>query len=104
MIDIGPCKTFFNYLSNFHWLVCISELLISSYSYQILKYFGNIGNIGNMKHFADPLIKCLLFFYFMVSVSFGIGRKLRPIFSFGFSIGPKPKRWFRSYTSLGTYL
>ena len=21
------CKTFFNYLSNFHWLVCISELL-----------------------------------------------------------------------------
>ena len=34
----------------------------------------------------------------MVSVSFGIGRKLRPIFSFGFGIGPKPKRWFHSYT------
>ena len=32
----------------------------------------------------------------MVSVSFGIGRKLRPIISFG----PKPKRWFRSYTSV----
>ena len=34
----------------------------------------------------------------MVLVSFGIGRKLWPIFSFGFCIGPKPKRWFRSYT------
>ena len=34
----------------------------------------------------------------MVLVSFGIGRKLRPIFSFGFGIGPKPKTWFRSYT------
>ena len=34
----------------------------------------------------------------MVSVRFGIGRMFRPIFSFGFGIGPKPKRWFRSYT------
>ena len=32
--------------------------------------------------------------------NFGIGWKLRPIFSFGFGIGPKPKRWFRSYTSV----
>ena len=30
----------------------------------------------------------------MVSVSFGIGRKLRLIFSFGFVIRPKPRRWF----------
>ena len=35
----------------------------------------------------------------MVSVSFCIGLELRPIFSFGFGIGPKPKRWFQSYTT-----
>ena len=38
----------------------------------------------------------------MVLVSFGIGLKLRPIFSFGFGIGPKPNRWFWLYNSPGS--
>ena len=52
-----------------------------------------------MKIFAYPIIKRFPIQDFMVSVSFGIGRKLRPIFSFGLGIGPKPKRWFRSYNT-----
>ena len=55
-----------------------------------------LDNWHDMKTFCRP--SNLTPSDFTLLISFGIGWKLRPIFSFGFCIGPKPKRSFRSYT------